>query len=341
MSTIKTYQDLNKQKPTDPELKLIQDSRSGVPCVFNDGARPDTAHPDHTIRASILRYLILGGCADLSVDGRGVSLRGAYITGVLDLDYETTKGATRLLNCTFEDKVFANEAQIVSLNLSGSRLLGLMAQGANVGGSALLRGTRVDGVVSFAGATSGGQLEITDGHIAGKRGRGLNAQSIKVDGGFLLRDTTVDETIWLTKGTLGGLYCEGMVLNSSDGIALQCTNLTVQGNVMFSSREARVNGVLKISEGARINGEVCLSGAVIHGRLDLKKAQFSNADGHAFNGQRLRVTQDMVWEQTTVHTGTVSLNGAHVGELADNPAHWPQDTDALVLFGFTYDRIYG
>ena len=55
----------------------------------------------------------------------------------------------------------------------------------------------------------------------------------------------------------------------------------------------------------------------------------------------MRVTQDMVWEQTSVLKGTVSLNGAHVGELADTPAHWPQDTDALVLFGFTYDRIKG
>ncbi|WP_415403793.1 hypothetical protein [Tateyamaria sp. SN3-11] len=341
MPTIKTYQDLAQHHPTPAEQQLIDDSREGRPCILNGGVRPEVATPDCTIRANILRYLILGGCPDHNVDGRGVRLEGAHVTGILDLDYETTRGATRLLNCSFDDMIFANEAQIVSLILSGSALEGLKMQGATIGGNALLRGVHVRGMVSFAGANIGGRLEIVDSLIEGKRGRAFYGQSIRVDGGVLLQDTEMRDMIWLTKATLGGFYCEGLVLTASNGVALQATNLTVQGNVSFAARNVDSDSGPKVSDGARFTGEVILSGAVIHGRLDLKKAQFNNEDGHAFNGQRMRVTQDMIWEQTVVHAGTVSLNGAHVVELADNPAHWPQTPDGLVLFGFTYDRIKG
>jgi hypothetical protein len=90
-----------------------------------------------------------------------------------------------------------------------------------------------------------------------------------------------------------------------------------------------------------ITGEVALTGATISGRLNLTKAKFSNENGHAFNGQRMRVEQDFVWKGTDVANGIVSLNGAHVGELADDPKDWPPGKDKLVLVGFTYDRIKG
>ena len=89
-----------------------------------------------------------------------------------------------------------------------------------------------------------------------------------------------------------------------------------------------------------MTGEVVLSGTRVEGSLHLDKTVLSNSTGHALNGQRMRIDQALVWKDVEVRDGKVSLNGAHVGELDDHPDDWPA-AEALLLDGFTYDRIKG
>lgn len=89
------WADIQALNPTEPERELISACRSGKACNLGDD-RPADESPERTIRAEILRYLILGGCADCPVHEFGVRLSGAYIKGELDLSFAAARGPTVL-----------------------------------------------------------------------------------------------------------------------------------------------------------------------------------------------------------------------------------------------------
>lgn len=108
MAHIRTYEELEEFAPTAAEWKLIHAAEHGDGCFLGDGELPpapeDGAEPAPTreIRAAVLRYLLLGGCRSFETDDIGIWLKGAHITGTLDLDFTTLRGPMRLLNCRFE-----------------------------------------------------------------------------------------------------------------------------------------------------------------------------------------------------------------------------------------------
>ncbi|MGB7262152.1 MAG: hypothetical protein WBC68_08775, partial [Albidovulum sp.] len=77
---------------TEPERLLIECCQKGEPCSLGDGTRPEGPDPARTIRADLLRYLILGGCAECKLDEAGMRLAGAYIPDPFTLDFATAKG---------------------------------------------------------------------------------------------------------------------------------------------------------------------------------------------------------------------------------------------------------
>ena len=80
MARIREFSDIIE--PTAAEEKLLANCQAGVPTVLGDGERPAGPSGARTVRAEVLRYLILGGCDDCRVDersssGRGLCQRGA------------------------------------------------------------------------------------------------------------------------------------------------------------------------------------------------------------------------------------------------------------------------
>ncbi|MGB5837059.1 MAG: hypothetical protein WBH14_08390, partial [Albidovulum sp.] len=161
---------------TDPEHELINHCRAGTRCILGDGTRPDGPDPARTIRAGLLRYLILGGCDACKPDEAGVQLEGAYIPDPLTLDFATAKGQTFLVRCSFADEISALQTSFELLNLSGSALPGLNAQGSDVTGAVFLRdGFHASGKVSLSSAKIGGQLSCIKGRFDNEGGDALNA----------------------------------------------------------------------------------------------------------------------------------------------------------------------
>src|SRR4051794_31737465 len=74
------------------------------------------ADPDRTVRAEVIRALLLGGSAR---DGEVAALRlhGAYIPGLLDLRYATVDQPISLRDCHFEHTPYLYGAQLRQLNL--------------------------------------------------------------------------------------------------------------------------------------------------------------------------------------------------------------------------------
>ncbi|MEP5631775.1 MAG: hypothetical protein ABJP79_07840 [Tateyamaria sp.] len=386
MAILRTYAEVKKLDPTEVEQQLIDACRAGEPCELAWDV-PTEPSVKRTIRADILRYLILGGCEECPVDGRGVNLFGGYITGMLDLNFATAKGATLLRYCCFDSQFYAIQTHFEILNLSGSTLKGFNAQGAQINGDVFLHSITATATVSLHSATIGGQLACEGAKLNATKGIALNAQRAQIKGGVFLRKVTTTATVDLNGATIGGqLSCYGAQITTVEDDAISASNVRISGGVFlhpltqkekdrvetpfYATGEVRfngatlggvyaqqitlvatssgqtlslggatVNGAVRL-DGCDSTGEILLAGSRISGRLTCERIKIRNENGHAFNGQAMRVEHSFVWKKVEHTSGGVSLNGAHVAELNDDPDNWPK-TDDLFLDGFTYDRIKG
>jgi hypothetical protein len=315
---------------TTPELRLIEACKAGQPCNLGED-RPETSDPARTIRAEVLRYLILGGCADCRLSGMGVALAGAYVSGRLDLSYAAANGSTFLHECRFAKGITASQTRFVMLSLNGSAVPGLDAPDAQVEGNVFLQFRfEATGEVNLSGARIGGQLSCVNGKFFNLDGCALNLGSARVTGGVYLNDGfSAMGAVWLAGANIGG--------------QLDCAKGTfrkLQGSYALNAHGAIVAGSVFFSAGFSADGEVCLPAAKIGGQLECDGGSFRNPEGITLNGQGLTVSQGLLWRGVTVAEGRVYFTSAHVGDLVDDLESWP-GAGRLFLDGFNYDRISG
>ncbi|PQO22550.1 hypothetical protein C2I36_12390 [Rhodobacteraceae bacterium WD3A24] len=307
MADPRTWEEVEALEPTAPERQLIDACKAGEMCVLGDGTRPEGPDPARTIRAGILRYLILGGCDACRVHEHGLRLVGAYIPDALTLDFARANGPTLVGDSRVAQPISARQSSFRALNLSGSHCPGLNAQGAQVDGDVFLRTGPTDtpfhatGEVRLPGARIGGQLGC-GGRIENAGGDALNAQRAEVSGGvFLQDDFHAMGEVSLSGARIGGqLDCEGGHFENEGRDALNAQGAKVAGDVFLRS-------------GFHAAGEVSLSGARISGQLVCSSGRFENADGHALNAQVAEVTGGTFLSDDFHATGAVSLSGARIG----------------------------
>ncbi len=373
----RTWQDILSLTPTEPERQLIEACKAGEICVLGDGTRPEGPDPARTLRAEVLRYLILGGCQECRGHEQGVRLAGAWVSGELDLSFARASGQTSLVQCRFKQPVRALQTRFEVLNLSGSALPDLNAQGAEVTGDVFLRnGFAAEGAVSLLGAQIGGQLGCGGGRFKNAKGFALNAEGVAVkDSVFLHSGFAAEGEVSLSGAQIGGqLGCGGGRFTNARGRALNAQGVEVKGDVFLhngfaaegavslsgtqiggqldcaggqftnargdalNAQGVEVKGDVFLRTGFTAEGAVSLSGARIGGQLDFEGGRFTNAKGDALNAQRLRVAEGLFWRDVEVAEGRVDLTSAHVGDLVDDLQSWPE-AGRLYLDGFTYERI--
>ncbi|WP_179378866.1 hypothetical protein [Jannaschia marina] len=195
MGIIRAWADITALGPedalTEAEAALIAAARAGERCILGSGSRPEESTPDRRVRASILRFLFLGGCPDCRVEGPGVSLRGAWIEGEIDLSFQETRGASALIACHFDARLIARQAKLRTLDLSRSRLARLDLQGAHVTGDLFLRQVETRGEILLSGTRIGGQLDVEGAVLDGAKGTALMAQRLTVGEGLVWRGVRV------------------------------------------------------------------------------------------------------------------------------------------------------
>lgn len=276
----RSWAEIAALNPTEPEQQLIDACRQGVKCTLGDGTRPETADPARTIRAEILRYLILGGCEDCRVHAQGVCLLGARIDGELNLNFATITGPITLLHCQFSSAVLAVSTQLVTLCLDGSRILCLVAQDAEVRNSLSLRnGFEAENGVTLKNASIGGNLACDGGTFhAPDEIRALNADSVKVNGIVLLSKgfVAIGEVNFASASIGGQLICDGGEFRNANGFALSAQEISVKGGVFFRGYFAYKNEVTKPFSSV---GEVTLANAKIGGKLECDGGKFRNGAG--------------------------------------------------------------
>ena len=196
----------------DAEKKLLADCAAGEYCTLNNGKRPKTAGDEYTIRAALIRFLVLGGDAAHPVHEKGVQLEGAWIIGALDLEGVKTEANLFLADCHFVSPLTAIGARLAGLYLNGSTVPGIIADGMVVKGAVFLSdGFTAHGEVKLFGAQIGGVLDCSDATFqncdkdGNAVGDALSAEGMVVTGGVILREGKFTGAIDLATAHIGTL----------------------------------------------------------------------------------------------------------------------------------------
>ncbi len=234
--SVKDYETKAEPPLTDAEKDLIAACRAGLPCTVNNGEVPpeDNKNQAITVRAELLRLLIMGGTPACGLQEQGVWLKGARVTGVLDFNFVRAKGLIVMENGRFDERPQMIQADFLQLSFQGSHLPGLFAQGIKVEGSVFLRGVKAKGTVDFNSAKIGGQLDLDKAELdggtdeVGNAIRSLYAQSAKIEGGVFLRWVKAKGAVVVIGAQIGGqlsfMNAELDGGKNEDGDALEALN---------------------------------------------------------------------------------------------------------------------
>ena len=248
--------------------------------------------PERTIRAAVLRQLLIG--QQWPVDPKGVRLRGLRISGRLDLEAATIRCPLQLQDCYLDGPgpVLLDFATVSVLTFTGCYLAGLVGDSLTVTKDLNLTGSTFTGPLRLISASVAGSLNCRGAQLtaANSAGSALIAHRMKVGGSVDLGGGfTAAGAIDLTGADIThNLTCRG-------GAQLKGANR--DGNALFADA-TRVGNHVLLDNGFTAAGAIWLYDADIGGELSLRGAQLTAAspDGNALAANRMKA-------------GTVSLDG--------------------------------
>jgi hypothetical protein len=178
---------------TAAEERVVRAARDGTEADCRDlGGGDDPAKVDawpasRNVRANLIRWLFVDRGARELVDPKGVAIRGARITGRLDLSFTNVLFPLFLSGCRLAQDLDVRYAKMPVLSLEGSWTRAIKADGLKLEGDILLRnGFHAQGEVRLLGAGIGGNLDAKGGTFKNPKGYALNADRIKVTGSVFL-----------------------------------------------------------------------------------------------------------------------------------------------------------
>lgn len=246
------------------------DLRSGVPERDGLAAAPGWG-PERTIRAEVIAALLLGAAEPAPGSAPAIRLRGARVSGRLDLMGATVEAALICEYCVFEEPLRLVEAAVRTVRVVGGRLRHLNAARMRLDGILNLSGSRVDAGVRLDRARVAGEVSLRGAALGPDQdGVGLAADGLAVEGGGLecnegftaggevrLRGARIDALVDLSDATVTGRA----------GMAIDADHMTVNGPLTADRLTAA--------------GELRLRNATITSSLHLEGARLRNPGGIA------------------------------------------------------------
>ncbi|MFD7557520.1 membrane-associated oxidoreductase [Streptomyces sp. NPDC059835] len=283
--------------------------------------------PERTVRAEMLQALLATGP---SAPGKiaGLDVKGARITGKLDLKYSVIDAPMRLRGCWFERKPMLFGARLRTLNLTDSVLPGLTAGTLRVEVELRMACCRITGPVRLAGAQIAGGLFLQRAVIgtpdaaeeATEPPLQINHAGIGTD--VIALELTVHGQTRINGAVVGGqINLNDARLLAPGGIALHAENLAVGTDLRGHRLEAQ--------------GLFNLTGSRIPGQLYLGHAAFSNPDGVALRASSCVVGEVWLSSCDTIQ-GVVSLRRSQFDLLHMPPETWPEQ---IRIDGLTYRTL--
>jgi hypothetical protein len=289
----------------------LTDLRNGD-AELDDPANGATWDASRQVRAELLIELLCGTRHPDSRPLRAVKLRGARITGPLDLEAATITCPLLLHECYIGEPVDFDEAAASAIRLPGCHLPAFTARQLHVTGDLNLDFATFTaaGEVNLEGARIGGQLSLDGASLTNPGETALNADNLSTDQGmFCSGGFTATGEISLRGARIGGeLDLDGATVTNPGGTALLASNVTVGLS-------------MSCGYGFTATGEINLDGGQIGSGLTFAKASLSNPDGTALSAEGLTVDQSVYCGDGFTATGEIRLPGASIaGELNLNGA---------------------
>lgn len=142
--------------------------------VDDDPAAGGSWGPERTVRAEVLRALLVGGPTSEG-DIAGLKLTGARVSGQLNLMYGTVDHPVRMRSCHFEQAPNLYGARLPVLVLSDSVLPGISAGNLRVDGVLRLSCCRVTGPLRLQGAKTSGAVFLNGARLGPRTRRARRA----------------------------------------------------------------------------------------------------------------------------------------------------------------------
>ncbi|MBD9444212.1 hypothetical protein [Rhizobium sp. RHZ01] len=298
------------------ETKVVAHLQLGDFDRLGDGLRPEQEDPERTVRADLLRYLILGDGA-YRLHEKGLRLSGAWIIGILDLEGCRIPRDIGLKDCHFDASPVLRSAVIDNLFLDGSALPGLQADRLEARGVISLRGAIVTGEIRLPGARIGGSIEADGVSIASPGDMAFDAEALETRGGILLRGANVRGGINLSAARLGGdVNAVGAQIERPGEVALNADAIVAGGDLAL--------------RGATIVGETRLLGARFGGDVNCTSASLSQPDGNALRLNRAIIDGAFFLRQGASVEGALDLTATTIGAIDDDQSSWPKTGDLLL-----------
>jgi len=255
---------------------MVRTLARGDVFVVGDGGRPnrkslDEFSNERVIRADRIDSFLRGRVSGFKPQiGATIEICGALVVGKLDLRNLTLDTNFALPNC-HTDEIELFDADIRSLNLSGSFSKGIRADRICVRGGVFLRnGFECEGAVRFSLARIGGHFSCINSSFKNAGDVSLTLENSTIRGSAFLRHgfSSIGE-VRLQGAEIGGsIDCQGASLFNPDGHALNAEGVSVSGSVV-------------LSRGFKSKGVVRLLGANIDEDLDCHAGLFENPEGVA------------------------------------------------------------
>jgi hypothetical protein len=308
------------------EKRLVAACARGEVCAPDnwDGKRPeaDAATEANTIRAELIRFLALGGDSEHPTHEKGLMIKGASITGEINLQQSKLNSKLDMQFCTFDSLLEFSGARVFSLSFSGCDIPGFSGDNLHMKGSLFFdKKFKSTGLVSINCANIDGNIECQSSSFKNINGDCIAADQIRVSGSVFFDDNfeSIGE-IRLLNAQIGGLLSlrNGSFLNNN-GDAISADGINISGGLLINY--------------ASIIGRVRLPTAKIGSLIDDFGCWVSG--NHIIDG----LCYDRIIGPTDASTRIAWLNLQFSNHLNDDfrPQPWEQLIKVLRDMGHPYD----
>jgi hypothetical protein len=276
------------------------DFRSGDPSE-DEPAQAGNWSDGRVLRAEVVASLLLGAVSPEPGSLPAIRVRGARVSGRLDLMGAALTCSLVFEHCSFDEAPRFVEAVTRTVRIIDSCLPGFNGARMRTEGIFSLYRSRVDGIVILDRAKLTGEVYLRESDI----GRDTRAVAVSADG--LTMDGDLDCTNATFRGSVrlrgarvtGWVHAEGATINCPGPRALDADNAIIGGS--FAGK------------GLTSDGETLFEHARIGGYLDLRGARLHNPAGWALAAGGMAVEGGAYCDDGFTATGEIRFIGARLG----------------------------
>ena len=248
----------------DPEKHVVAALKAGLEADFDAWLmetpvtqNADEWHADRTLTAEFIARLCMDSNGQTNPYPRGIRIKGACITGNLDLSTATIGGLLLLERCRIEADVSLRDTTTKLVNFAGSLVCGsiLADRLRNSGGVYLRDGFRCEKLVRLSAATINGDLDCRSGTIVGAMEKddakgpklALRGDRSAITGSVFFVNFTALGEVRLLDATVGAnVVCKDASFANTNGDALMADNVRIGGSLILRAWKQRPTSLISV-----------------------------------------------------------------------------------------------